>query len=290
MVVLCDATAAAVLPFNPQALGAVPRSGLQHCRPFTTNTNGSRTRRNDHELFHADGWPGVSQLLGGGRHGGRHCLHPYRPEGERHHWQLLGGHGAATLWILLPLSIVGALFLSQGVVPETMRPAAVIDPQTVTIPAADGKRQTTVLREQTIARTGRLTGDRKQFGTSGAASSTRTVPTRSKPTPLSNFLAMFGIFLISSGLTYTLGSMTGSRRHGWAVWGAMAFLFLAGVSVAYWAEARGNPMLTALGADQTDGAVVRQQHGRERGPVWHCQHGALCHRDHRRELRDQQLA
>ncbi len=62
---------------------------------------------------------------------------------------------------------------------------------------------------------------------------------------------MFGIFAISSGLTYTLGSMTGSRRHGWAVWAAMAFLFLAGVTVAYWAEARGNPMLTAAGADQT---------------------------------------
>ena len=60
-----------------------------------------------------------------------------------------------------------------------------------------------------------------------------------------NLLAMFGIFAISSALTYTLGSMTGSRRHGWAVWAAMAFLFLAGVSVAYWAEARGNPLLTA---------------------------------------------
>src|SRR6202008_1295520 len=55
--------------------------------------------------------------------------------------------------------------------------------------------------------------------------------------------------------TYTLGSMTGSRRHGWAVWGAMAFLFLAGVSVAYWAEARGNPMLTAAAADQTTTAM-----------------------------------
>ena len=52
---------------------------------------------------------------------------------------------------------------------------------------------------------------------------------------------MFGIFAISSGLTYTLGAMTGSPRHGWAVWAAMAFLFLAGVTTAYWAEARGNP-------------------------------------------------
>ena len=47
------------------------------------------------------------------------------------------------------------------------------------------------------------------------------------------------IFAIPSGLTYTLGRMTGSQRHGWAVWAAMAFLFLAGVSMAYWAEAQG---------------------------------------------------
>ena len=89
---------------------------------------------------------------------------------------------------------------------------------------------------------------------------------------------MFGIFAISSGLTYTLGSMTGSRRHGWAVWGAMAFLFLAGVTVAYWAEARGNPMLTAAGADQTATAIVaRRQHGRQGSPVRHRQHRALRH-------------
>ena len=62
---------------------------------------------------------------------------------------------------------------------------------------------------------------------------------------------MFGIFAISAGLTYTLGQMTGSPKHGWAVWGAMAFLFVAGVTTAYWAEARGNPMLTKAGADQT---------------------------------------
>ena len=56
------------------------------------------------------------------------------------------------------------------------------------------------------------------------------------------------IFAIPSGLTYTLGRMTGSQRHGWAVWAAMAFLFLAGVTTAYWAEARGNPLLA--GTDQ----------------------------------------
>jgi K+-transporting ATPase ATPase A chain len=61
------------------------------------------------------------------------------------------------------------------------------------------------------------------------------------------------IFAIPSGLTYTLGRMTGSQRHGWAVWAAMAFLFLAGVTTAYWAEAKGNPLLA--GTDQHASAL-----------------------------------
>ncbi len=61
------------------------------------------------------------------------------------------------------------------------------------------------------------------------------------------------IFAIPSGLTYTLGRMTGSQRHGWAVWSAMAFLFFAGVTTAYWAEAKGNPLLT--GTDQQPSAL-----------------------------------
>jgi K+-transporting ATPase ATPase A chain len=59
---------------------------------------------------------------------------------------------------------------------------------------------------------------------------------------------MISIFIIPAGLTYTLGRMTGSQRHGWAVWAAMAVLFSAGVATAYWAEARGNPLLK--GVDQ----------------------------------------
>ena len=64
---------------------------------------------------------------------------------------------------------------------------------------------------------------------------------------------MILIFAIPSGLTYTLGRMTGSQRHGWAVWAAMAALFLAAVTTAYWAEARGNPLLG--GADQRASAL-----------------------------------
>ena len=66
------------------------------------------------------------------------------------------------------------------------------------------------------------------------------------PTPLSNYLQMLSIFIIPAGLTYTLGRMTGSQGHGWAVWAAMAILFLAGVTTAYWAEAKGNPLLRGI--------------------------------------------
>jgi K+-transporting ATPase, KdpA len=68
------------------------------------------------------------------------------------------------------------------------------------------------------------------------------------PAPLSNLIELFSIFAVSAGLTYTLGRMTGSQAHGWAVWSAMAILFLAGVTAIYWAESRGNPLLA--GTDQ----------------------------------------
>src|SRR5262249_15199744 len=75
------------------------------------------------------------------------------------------------------------------------------------------------------------------------------------PTPLTNLIELVAIFAIGSGLTVTLGQMTGSRAHGWAVWAAMTFLFVAGVTTAFWAESRGNPLVAATGADQTVSAL-----------------------------------
>jgi len=145
----------------------------------------------------------------------------------------------ATLWVLLPIAVTGSLFLvSQGVV-QNLKPYDAV--QTVEGPK-QAIAQGPVASQEII----------KQFGTNGGGFfNANSAHPYENPTPLSNFLAMFGIFAISSALTYTLGTMTGSRAHGWAVWAAMAFLFLAGVSVAYWAEARGNPLLAAAGADQT---------------------------------------
>jgi K+-transporting ATPase ATPase A chain len=160
------------------------------------------------------------------------------------------------LWVLLPFCLVGALVLvSQGVV-QNFRPydtVTVLDPQTVTTNDSAGKPQTQIVKEQVIAQ-GPVASQEiiKEFGTNGGGFfNANSAHPFENPTPLANFLEMFCIFAISAGLTYVLGQMTGSPGHGWAVWAAMAFLFLAGVTTAYWAEARGNPILTTAGADQT---------------------------------------
>jgi len=124
----------------------------------------------------------------------------------------------ATLWVLLPIAVIGALFfVSQGVV-QNLRPYDMVH-------TVEGAKQ--VIAQGPVASQEVI----KQFGTNGGGFfNANSAHPFENPTPLTNFFAMFGILAISSALTYTLGSMTGSRRHGWAVWAAMAFLFLCGVT------------------------------------------------------------
>jgi K+-transporting ATPase ATPase A chain len=154
----------------------------------------------------------------------------------------------ALLWVLLPVCLVGALVLvSQGVV-QNFRPY-----DTVRTVDQSGNPTPTNPRQQTIAQ-GPVASQEaiKEWGTNGGGFfNANSAHPFENPTPVTNLLEMVMIFAIASGLTYTLGSMTGSRGHGWAVWAAMACLFLIGATTAYWAEARGNPLLTAVGADQT---------------------------------------
>jgi len=158
----------------------------------------------------------------------------------------------ATLWVLLPACIVGALFLvSQGVV-QNFKPyttVELVDPQTVQTTGSDGKVTTQVVREQTIALGPTASQEViKELGTNGGGFfNANSAHPFENPTPLTNFFELVLIFASGSGLTYTLGRMTGSPRHGWAVWCAMAILFLAGVMAAYSAEARGNPLLATSG-------------------------------------------
>jgi K+-transporting ATPase ATPase A chain len=157
------------------------------------------------------------------------------------------------LWVLLPACLVVALvFVSQGMI-QNFRPydtAKLINPQSVSQTGADGKTTTQTVTDQVIAQ-GPVASQEaiKILGTNGGGFfNVNSAHPFENPTPLTNFLEMFLIFAIPSGLTYTLGRMTGSQRHGWAVWGAMAALFVAGVTCAYVAEARGNPLLQ--GVDQ----------------------------------------
>jgi len=172
----------------------------------------------------------------------------------------------STLWVLLPACIVYALVLiSQGVV-QNLRPydtAKLVEPQQVQkagtdgkpLFGPDGKALMDAVTGQTIAQ-GPVASQEaiKMLGTNGGGFfNANSAHPFENPTPLSNFLQMLSIFAIPAGLTYTLGRMTGSQRHGWAVWAAMAALFLCGVTVAYWAEARGNPLLQ--GVDQHAAAL-----------------------------------
>ncbi len=94
----------------------------------------------------------------------------------------------------------------------------------------------------------------KMLGTNGGGNTNANAAHPfENPTPLSNFLQMLSIFAIGSGLTYYLGRMTKNQAHGWAVWGTMMTLFLAGVLLCWWAEARGNPIHQQLGIAAADG-------------------------------------
>ena len=157
------------------------------------------------------------------------------------------------LWVLLPACLVVALvFVSQGMI-QNFRPydtAKLLNPQTVSQTGADGKTTTQTVTDQVIAQ-GPVASQEaiKILGTNGGGFfNVNSAHPFENPTPFTNFLQMILIFAIPSGLTYTLGRMAGSQRHGWAVWGAMAALFVAGVGCAYAAESRGNPLLQ--GVDQ----------------------------------------
>jgi potassium-transporting ATPase potassium-binding subunit len=156
-------------------------------------------------------------------------------------------------WVLLPVCLVVALFfVSQGTV-QSLKPyvtAQLVDPQSVQVTAADGKMTTQRVTEQVIT-LGPVASQEaiKMYGTNGGGFfGANSAHPFENPTPLTNFVQMLLIFSIGSGLTYTLGRMTGSQKHGWAVWSAMAVLFLAGVAFTYTAESRGNPQLH--GVDQ----------------------------------------
>ncbi len=152
----------------------------------------------------------------------------------------------ATLYILLPLSIVLVLVLVARGVPQTLDGF-------VTATGVEGV-------EQTIGRGPMASQEAiKELGTNGGGFfNANSAHPFENPTPLTNFLELLAILLIPAALVYTFGRMVGDTRQGWALWAAMAVLFIAGLAVALPIEQGGNPLFAALGVDQ---ALTAQQAG-----------------------------
>jgi K+-transporting ATPase ATPase A chain len=144
------------------------------------------------------------------------------------------------LYILLPFSLILALFfVSQGVIQNFNA-----DVQVTTVEAQAGKDVVQNIPQGPAASQEAI----KMVGTNGGGFfNANSAHPYENPTPLSNFIQVLAIFLIPSGLTYYLGLVTKNKKHGWAVWTAMAVLFLAAVLVCWYAEARGNDRLQAPG-------------------------------------------
>jgi potassium-transporting ATPase potassium-binding subunit len=162
------------------------------------------------------------------------------------------------LWVLAPACLILALvFVSQGMI-QNLKPydtAKFVNPQTISSTDASGKATTQTVTDQVIAQ-GPVASQEaiKILGTNGGGFlNANSAHPYENPTPLTDFMQILMIFAIAAGLTYTLGRMTGSQRHGWAVWAAMAILCIVGITVAYGAEQGGNPLLH--GIDQHSSAM-----------------------------------
>ncbi|MBC7900562.1 MAG: potassium-transporting ATPase subunit KdpA [Saprospiraceae bacterium] len=167
-----------------------------------------------------------------------------------------------SLYVLLPIAFLTAIFfVSQGVV-QNFKPydtaqlteSFVVqvdkkddDGNVVTDEAGENVKEDKTIDTQTIAQGPAASQlSIKMLGTNGGGFfNVNSAHPFENPTPFSNFIQMVLIFVIPAGFTYTLGKMTKSQGHGWAVLGAMSVLFLVGTFTTYWAESRGNPLYPA---------------------------------------------
>ncbi|AMK25358.1 MULTISPECIES: potassium-transporting ATPase subunit KdpA [unclassified Sphingobium] len=229
----------AALPFNPLGDGAVgAHLAFNTAVSFTTNTNwqsyaGESTLSN------------LSQMLGLTIHNflsaatGIALAFALFRGFARRSTTGIGNFWAdmtrVTLYLLLPLCIVYALFLIASGVPQTL--AGSVDLTTL-----EGAKQTLALGP--VASQEAI----KMLGTNGGGFfNANSAHPFENPTGLTNFVQMLSIFLIGFGLTYCFGKAVGNVRQGWAILAAMLTIFLIGVTVTYWQEAAGNPILHHLG-------------------------------------------
>ena len=232
-------------PLNPQGLGNVgPDSSFNTAVSFTTNTNWQSYTPETTMTY-------LTQMLGLATHnffsaaaGVAVALALIRGF-TRQSVKTLGNFWVdmtrATVYVLLPISIVAALLLvSQGVIQNFNS----YDKVTTLEHAAQVIPQGPVASQEAI----------KELGTNGGGFfNANSAHPYENPTPLSNLLEELLIFMLPAALTYTFGVMVKDTRQGWALFAAMSILFLPGLFITYPAEASGNPNLTKLGLSATPG-------------------------------------
>lgn len=234
-----------LLPLNPQNFpGLSPALAFNTAASFTTNTNW-QSYAGESTLSY------FSQMVGLTFHNFTSAAAGIAVAAAlvrglaRQTTQTLGNFWAdlvrVTYYLFAPACLVFALVLvSQGLI-QNFQPytvATTVEGATQTIAQGPMASQVAI----------------KMLGTNGGGFfNANAAHPFENPTPLSNFLQMLAIFAIPSALTYYLGRTVQNQRHGWAVWGAMAALFIAGTLVCWWSEASGNPIHHALGVAATDG-------------------------------------
>jgi K+-transporting ATPase ATPase A chain len=238
-------------PWNPQGLGNVGAAlSFNTANSFGTNTNWqSYTPETTMSYF--------TTMLGLATHNffsgavGIAVAIAFVRGFSRHSVKSLGNFWVdltrGIVYVLLPLSIIGALFfVSQGVI-QNLSPytkAATVEGAVQTIPQGPFASQEAI----------------KMIGTNGGGlTNANSAHPFENPTPLANFFQMLFIFIIPAGLTHTFGKMVKDTRQGWAIFAAMLVLFLIGVCVTYPAEQSGNPNVAKLGvaAENMEGKEVR---------------------------------
>ena len=231
----------ALLPLNPQGMAALPpRQAFETAASFTTNTNwqsysGESTMSYLSQMMQLAFHNFVSSAVGMGVAVALVRGISRRSAGKLGNFWVDTVRG--TLYVLLPFSLVFALLLVQQGAIQNFRPY-------VELTTLEGATQ--VLAMGPVASQEAI----KQIGTNGGGFfNANSAHPFENPTPWTNFWQMLTIFLIPSAMTYMLGRMVKNQRHGWAVWSAMFVLFFGGVTTAYWAESRGNPIHAERGLD-----------------------------------------
>jgi K+-transporting ATPase ATPase A chain len=233
--------AQAYLPFNPQNFGTpnvTPDLAFNTALSFVTNTNWQAYSGESTLSYFVQMAALTVQNFASGAAGVAIAIALVRGF-ARQQVKTIGNFWVdltrAVVYLFLPLSLVGALFLcSQGVVQN-------LHPYT-TVKTVEGATQT--IAQGPVASQEAI----KMVGTNGGGFfNANSAHPFENPTPLTNFVQMLMIFMIPAGLTYTFGKMVGDTRQGWALFAAASVMFLAGVAIVYPAEQAGNPNLAKMG-------------------------------------------